>query len=157
MGKQNYSKRRMKLTILIFLFVSIQSIGQNKSYLELRQEYKDYCNEYLVDTIIQKGKVEYEIGDKLQLIPKDTVWQPVLCPDYYEESKGIFNCISSDYVIFADSLTFTGTLIDYNKDYSEPSIETFQTKITRKKYCKVKRRIEGLEDFWFWVEKEYLK
>lgn len=143
----------MRIILIIFAFISIQSVGQNKSYLELRQEYKNYCEEELIDTITQHGYVNFKIDKDLNLTPKDTIWEEAYCPDYYESTTMLTNY---EYALFADSLYSTHSLY-YGRKYSEPSDGNFQIKITRDKYCKVKRKKQSTYDFWNWVEKEYLQ
>lgn len=162
------------LILIIIVLISTQVVGQQNtvvdhfpstlasintdqpepSYLDLRREYKEYCNKIVIDTVILNGTVKYEIGDGLKLIPKDTVWEQVYCRDYinnnYESSFG--------YLTVSDYCTLTSVIDTINwAGYSEPSKETFTTKITRKKYCKVKQERESQEGFWEWVNKNYLK
>ncbi len=146
----------MKTIILVLVLIcSLQGFGQNRSYLDLRKEYRDYCNEITIDTLTQNGVVNYEIGDGLKLIPKDTVWNSISCPEYKDDKYYFrigYGGISLSNLFICDSI-YTR---NYISDYSEPSVQSFQTKISRSKYCKVKQEPETQEGFWDWVNKNYL-
>ena len=123
----------------------------NKSYLELRQEYRDYCNQITIDTVIQLGEVKYKISDDLRPTLIDTVWSEVECRKYLNSCYDDLSVIGA-YLrkCYSDTIFSLG----YS---SKPSKEIFSTQITRQKYCKVKQERETQEGFWDWVNKTYLK
>lgn len=148
------------LLLLIMLMVSIITSGQEPSYLELRKEYREYCNQIVIDTVLQTGIVKYEIGDGLKLIPKDTVWNKAYCDDYVNDNYYSGNIWSGNRMLLSSGVSYNlCSSIDSIAwiDHSEPSVETFTTKITRDKYCKVKQERETQEGFWEWINKNYLK
>lgn len=134
----------------------------DKSYLELRREYKAYCDSIVIDTLVEDGKINYDVklvDGKAELTPIDTIWYVRVCEGYKNISKFVWTDNELGWTTTTGTvLTTTGNNLNYVTltDYSE--IETkFYVKITREKYCKCKNQPATYSDFFEWVDKNYLK
>lgn len=146
-----------KYIVILLVIVSTIISAQDKSFLELYSEYKSECDVIVTDIITENGVVTYKIspsdGD-LKLIPKDTVWNTVFCPDYkesilYFSNTWIGGTSTGSYLTVDNIGTYT---------YSTPSTPEFTSEITRQKYCECKLKEDTWDGFHDWLkENKYIK
>lgn len=153
--KEYYSKDRSS-SYKLFLFAAISFMlvmfstlvhGQDSEYLKLWDQYVDECNEIVLDTLTESGTVTYEISDEageLKLVPKDTVWNIMECPEYK-----LYPLEFGGGFVLSSSL-FTTTENTYL--VSEPIKNEFTSEIERMKICECKLTLPSRDDFWQWLK-----
>ena len=157
-----------KLFVIIFSILSLNTFAQitsssifDTSYLQLRKLYKAHCDSMVIDTVVEDGVIKFEVkivGGKPELVSTDTIWDEVKCKGYYIAYYPTFDVAGSRISINTDSNASWVTLGNtVNYSYSKASKPYFETKITRNKYCEVKYKNGNEQDFWEWVDKNYLK
>lgn len=133
------------------------------SYLWLREKYKQHCDSIVIDTLEETGIVHYQMhqqNGELKLIPLDTVWEEKECREYLIPTDPIFwwNSDTGVSVNMVDdyNMALSASGVIRTRVYSTP-IQYFTTEIKRFKYCKIKYKKGSQEDFWNWVDRNYLK
>lgn len=143
------------LLFIVLALISLNAVSQN-DYLELRKAYQQHCDSIVIDTIEEQGSVHYKINNvagDLKLVPKDTIWYEVVCPQY---KNNIYAGIISNWSSYNTNANLSISGYVTTPTYSK-SVETITTDISRFKYCKCKYKRGSQEDFWNWVEQNYLK
>lgn len=148
-GQDNYQRTVPKSSPK----VHIPNLVRDKTFLELYDEYLDYCNEIVNDTVIQTGKVDNKLvpvkdkkGDVLyykRVSKKDTTWMSYDCQDYKYEAGTLY---------FNRGLVWHDTLVwKYSSDYLSSDVE----EVTRERICKIKRERPTPNGFFEWINNFY--
>lgn len=127
-------------------------------YLTLRKGYQAYCNQEVIDTLIQTGTVKCRLEGRTYEPVADTVWYDLEKKEYKQDLgknkylfEFLYDTISYEKINWRDVLWSNHELpesLDLNIKYFE---------VTRKIPVKLKQEKPTPEGFWIWVEKNYLK
>ena len=121
-------------------------------YLTLRKEYQAYCNQEVIDTLIQTGTIKCRLVERTYEIVADTIWYDLEKKEYNQD----FSKNKYPFEFLYDTISYEK--INWNHDYPESlnlNIKYFE--VTRKIPVKIKQEKPTLEGFWIWVEENYLK
>lgn len=128
------------------------------SYLTLRKKYQTYCNQEVIDTLIQTGTIKCQLKGRTYEPVADTVWYDIEEKKYKQDlskNKYLFefrlDTISYEKINWSDILW---------SNYEHPesldlNIKYFE--VTRKVLVKIKQEKPSPEGFWIWIEENYLK
>lgn len=136
----------MKYIITILLLI-ITTLTHSQDFKTLIQEYEDYCNQEVQDTVTQTGYSYTKVLDNGEVVVEKTVWDKADCPTYkYNESYFNFTTVAIDY---SSHDLYWGNGIKTEK---KESVNRF--KVTREYICNCKLRkiIPFSEHFWNWIK-----
>jgi len=155
----------MKKLILFLLFFVNISLACSQNFIDLLNEYEDYCEEIVTDTLIQEGTIFWENVPVLNNDGKiihysignpSTIWSEVNCPDYkHDRLDNFVNFISVGNNYSNNIWIATDTLTEWVLPNSIKT-SSYETEITRKYICECKRRQvqPWSEDFWNWIKQK---
>lgn len=134
------------------------------SYLELRKEYKEYCNEIVSDTISEQGFITFESRIKpntitdVEFVAIDTNWYSGHCKEYKFNSNVYFDTTNVVRGEWRGSTTTLEGNLSWGSNIITPINDKYTSvEISRVKVCYIKRCPETQDGFWEWVEENYLK